>query len=53
MLRVFGLFAVAGASAHLAINNGRIGGVDLTAIPLELVGFLAVTCGLIFTLRYI
>ena len=53
MLRVLGLFAVAGASAYIAMNNGVVAGFDLYQIPLEMIGFLVATGGVIYSLRYI
>ena len=53
MLRTLGLFAVTGASAYVAMNNGVIAGYDLTNIPLEMFAFLVATGGLIYSLRYI
>jgi hypothetical protein len=53
MLRVFGLFCVAGGSAYLAMHNGVVAGVDLKQMPLEMIGFLVATCGLIYSLRHI
>jgi len=53
MLRALGLFAVAGVSAYIAMHHGVIAGLDLTRVPLEMIGFLVATCGLIYSLRYI
>jgi hypothetical protein len=53
MLRVLGLFAVAGGAAYLAMHHGVIAGYDLTNIPLEMVAFLVATAGLIYSLRHI
>ena len=53
MLRVFGLFAVAGLSAYVAMNHGIVAGFDLTQIPLEMIGFVVATAGVIYSLRYI
>jgi len=53
MLRTLGLFAATGVSAYIAMNNGTIAGFDLTNIPLEMIAFLIVTGGLIYSLRYI
>ena len=53
MLRALGLFAVAGISAFIAMNNGVVAGIDLTQVPLEMIGFLIATGGIIYSLRYI
>ena len=53
MLRALGLVAVAGISAFVAMNNGVVAGFDLKQIPLEMIGFLIATCGVIYSLRYI
>ena len=53
MLRVLGLFTVAGGSAYLAMHNGVVAGIDLTQMPLEMIAFLVATGGLIYSLRHI
>lgn len=53
MLRVFGLFCVAGGTSYLVLHHGKVAGVSLTDMPLEMIGFLAATCGLIYSLRHI
>lgn len=53
MFRVIGLFCVAGGTAYLALHHGEVAGVDLMAMPLEMIGFLAATGGLIYSLSRI
>lgn len=53
MLRVLGLFAVAGGSAYVALNHGVIAGLDISRMPLEMIGFVVATGGVIYSLRYI
>lgn len=53
MLRVLGLFLVTGGSSYIALNNGVIGGYDLTQVPLDMIGVFVLTGGLIYSLRFI
>lgn len=53
MLRVLGLFCVAGGTAYLALHHGQVAGVDLREMPWEMIGFLVATCGLIYSLHHI
>lgn len=53
MFRVVGLFAAVAGGGYLAMSGGRIGGVDLTNMPPEMIVFLAATGGLVLGLRYI
>ena len=39
--------------AVLVANGGRIGWLDVTGIPLALVAFVAVTGGVLYSLRWI
>jgi hypothetical protein len=53
MLRVVALFIVAALGLAAVLMGGQIGPVDLTEVPLPLVGFLAVGGLLLFGLSYI